>query len=256
MNSELLSIAKEVAIKAGLAIMDVFVSEDFATEYKADDSPVTKADKTANDIINSVLESTGLPVLSEENIQIPFSGRQSFTKYWLVDPLDGTKSFVRREPDFTVNIALIENDTPVLGVVYVPATQKLYWGSVGGGAFIKEAGVQKQIHVSETAEPLRVVASKNHLDDATARFIEQFRNPDIKNIGSSLKILAIAEGTADIYPRLRPSCMEWDTAAAHAVLEAAGGDINDLENKPLSYNKEDLLNPGFIATNNLKSFKI
>lgn len=256
MNSELLSAAKDAAVKAGVAIMKVFATEDFNIEYKDDESPVTKADKAANKIISEVLQVTSLPILSEENEQVPFSERKAYVQYWLVDPLDGTKSFIRREPDFTVNIALIQNNVSVLGVVYVPITKKLYWGSKGAGAFVEEFGVQKRIHISKTAEPIRIVASKNHLDEATERFLKKFAKPEIKNIGSSLKILAIAEGTADLYPRLRPSCMEWDTAAAHAVLEAAGGYIFDLENKPLRYNKEDLLNPGFVATNNIQSFKI
>jgi 3'(2'), 5'-bisphosphate nucleotidase len=243
----------DTAIKAGRAILEVYNSEDFGVEQKADNSPLTKADKAAHRVIMEGLNDTGYPVLSEEGAAIPYEERKRWNKFWLVDPLDGTKEFIKRNGEFTVNIALIENGKPLFGVVYVPVTDTLYWGSVGAGAFkAKGSALDKAeaIHTKQPGDILRVVASRSHLNEETRAYIERFAR-DFKEVeftskGSSLKLVEVAEGNAHLYPRIAPT-MEWDTAAAHAIVLAAGGSVNQLDNTPLVYNKEHLLNPYFVV---------
>jgi 3'(2'), 5'-bisphosphate nucleotidase len=243
----------DVALEAGNAILDIYSQEDFEEELKADNSPLTKADKIANEIICSALASLsdGYPIISEENKQIPYEVREKYTRYWLVDPLDGTKEFVKRNGEFTVNIALIERNRPILGVVYAPALREMYWAIKNLGSFIVKENVESAMKVNEfklSETGLRLVCSRSHLNDQTALFLEDFDKPITVSRGSSLKFLLLANNLADLYPRLAPT-MEWDTAAAQIVLEEAGGMVVDFESKlPMTYNKENLLNPYFLAT--------
>jgi 3'(2'), 5'-bisphosphate nucleotidase len=245
---------KEIAREAGQAILTVYNNpENIGVEHKADDSPITLADKAANAVICKGLEELPLqfPILSEENAGIPYEQRAQMDYFWMVDPLDGTKEFIKRNGEFTVNIALIHKNRPVMGIVYIPIQDKMYWGAEGEGAFMQE-GTQavKALKVptcSTTAPNMKVVCSRSHLNDATQLFVDKLESPELVAVGSSLKFLLIAEKKAHFYPRLAPT-MEWDTAAAQAVLEAAGGTVLQFgTNKPVVYNKENLLNPHFIA---------
>jgi 3'(2'), 5'-bisphosphate nucleotidase len=261
--NKLLDIAIIASIKAGLEILKVY-STDFDVEYKEDESPLTIADKNANKIIVSYLNNTGIPVLSEEGRSIPYGERKNWKKLWIVDPLDGTKEFVKRNGEFTVNIALIKNNQPVMGIVYTPVPDILYFGDKNLGAFRLENASAlinsfEDILISATKLPqniqtstYKIVASRSHLTQETKDFVEKIKekhqHTEIVTRGSSLKICMIAEGSADIYPRFAPT-MEWDTAAGHAIVLASGGRIVQAE-KPeheLVYNKENLLNPWFIV---------
>ena len=252
----------DIARQAGKAILEVYQREDFSVQSKSDDSPLTAADLAAHHVIVSGLTALApeIPVLSEESDDIPFSERQQWSRYFLVDPLDGTKEFINRNGEFTVNIALIDEGVPVLGVVYVPVLDVLYAGTLSGtddqvrAAFVERDGVRKDIRVAPLAprltagEPLRVVASRRHsspdMEACMATLSERFPVSTL-NMGSSLKLCMVAEGQADLYPRLAPTC-EWDTAAAHGVVMAAGGDVVDAAFRPLRYNtKAELLNPYF-----------
>lgn len=247
---QLVEIAKAAATEAGDAILTIYNSEDFGVETKGDNSPLTKADRAAHGVIVNHLNTTGLPILSEEGKDVPYEERKGWEYFWLVDPLDGTKEFIKRNGEFTVNIALIHDRKAVAGVVYTPVTKKLYWGIAGAGAFLKENG--NEIPLKASSDPaksaaVRVVASRSHMSEETQQFIDQFESPVIVSMGSSLKFMILAEGGADVYPRFGPT-MEWDTAAAQAVLEAAGGAVIDHQTgKPLQYNKENLRNNYFIA---------
>ncbi len=246
----LLQAALKAAKSADREILDVY-SKDFEVEYKEDESPLTEADRKAHNIIKFTLEKTGLPILSEESDKIPCSERQQWTRYWLVDPLDGTKQFVQKNGQFTVNIALIENGQSILGVATIPVEKKLYWAIKGEGAWRQNADeTVEQIHISNRQNPIRVVASLSHLNEETKHFIEKLNNTvELIQTGSSKKVILIAEGSADIYPRLAPT-MEWDTAAVQIILEESGGTMLAADNsKPLVYNKEDLHNPQFIVSN-------
>lgn len=245
---------KEIAREAGQAILTVYNNPDnIGIEHKADDSPITLADKAANTVICKGLEELSLqfPILSEENAGIPYEQRAQMDYFWMVDPLDGTKEFIKRNGEFTVNIALIHKNKPVMGIVYVPTQDKMYWGAEDKGAFM-QAGTQavKTLKVSTcstNAPNMKVVCSRSHLNEATQSFVGKLENPELVAVGSSLKFLLIAEKKAHFYPRLAPT-MEWDTAAAQAVLEAAGGTVLQFgTNQPVVYNKENLLNPYFIA---------
>jgi 3'(2'), 5'-bisphosphate nucleotidase len=249
-DSKLLTRVRSIAAAAGQAIMDVYAS-DFAVELKDDRSPLTAADQAAHALIVGELESLpeGLPILSEESRQISFDERSQWQDYWLVDPLDGTKEFIKRNGEFTVNIALIRGHKPILGVVYAPALDLEYAGCVDFGAFRRERdGRATPIKVQQTAaNPLRVVGSRSHADPSHTAYAEALGPHELKPMGSSLKICLVAEGQADIYPRLGPTS-EWDTAAAQAILESAGGSMMNPEGEPLVYNsKSDLLNPFFLA---------
>jgi 3'(2'), 5'-bisphosphate nucleotidase len=239
----------EIAAEAGRAIMEIY-NREFAVELKDDRSPLTEADRAAHGIIVAGLRklSPVLPVLSEESAGIEIENRREWNQYWLVDPLDGTKEFIKRNGEFTVNIALIDDREPVMGVVVAPAIGTVYAGIVGVGAFKRVADVEQPITVQRPAqEPLRVVGSRSHANPDLAAFLEKIGPHEIKPMGSSLKICLVAEGEADLYPRLGPTS-EWDTAAAQAILISAGGSMMDLTGQPLAYNARDtLLNPYFLA---------
>ncbi len=235
---------------AGEAIAEIYQS-DFDVEQKDDKSPLTQADLASHDILLAKLSGAEpkLPVISEESGLAPFAERSQWSSYWLVDPMDGTREFVKRNGEFTVNVALVENHRPVLGVVYVPMTDTTYVGCKGVGAERRDAdGTTKQLAVSiESANPVRVLGSRSHRGDSLNAYLEQIGDFEFQPIGSSLKFCRVAEGSADIYPRLGPTS-EWDTAAAQAVVEQAGGQVLTLDGKPLSYNeKEDMLNPHFLV---------
>ncbi len=251
----LLEIAKKAALLAGEKILEVYNSDDFDIEVKGDNSPLTKADKAAHNQIVAILEQTNLPILSEEGADIAFEERKSWEYFWMVDPLDGTKEFIKRNGEFTVNIALIHQGRSILGVVQVPAKNEIYFAIEGDGAFKESNGTVKSIEVNRIHiqnKGLQVVASRSHLNEDTQNFLNTLNEPDIVSMGSSLKLLAVAEGVADLYPRFAPT-MEWDTAAAQAVVEAAGGSVTvKNENKNLEYNKENLLNPHFLVAPNSK----
>ncbi len=263
MNSNL-KIAITAAVEGGAEIMDVYASDDLGVEYKSDDSPLTLADKKCNDVINSYLKDTGIPIISEENRQIDFSDRKDWESCWIVDPLDGTKEFVKRNGEFTVNIALIKNGKPVLGVIYVPVSKELYFAEVANSrankVVLETHAVNDTLTFKEentiapstkNARNIRVVGSRSHMNEATEDFVKSLNEPgvqvDIVSKGSSLKFCLVAEGKADVYPRFAPT-MEWDTAAGQAICEAVGLQVISKEtNAPLLYNKENLLNPWFIV---------
>ena len=245
-----------IARMAGAAVMRVY-SREFRVQRKDDDSPLTEADMAAHRVITSRLRSDfpRIPVLSEESADVaPYESRRDWDRYWLVDPLDGTKEFVKRNGQFTVNIALIERGRPVAGVVYAPARDWMYWGATELGAFKQStSGESSQIRCSSMPESgrLRVVGSSSHLSPETRSYVQFLRSRyseiSFLAMGSSLKICLVAEGAADLYPRLAPT-MEWDTAAAHAILNAAGGRLLAYgTDEELRYNKEDLRNGWFVA---------
>lgn len=240
-----------IAKKAGDAIMEIY-EKDFTIEYKEDDSPLTDADIKSNEIICNALAElyADIPILSEENKEVPYSNRKEWEYFWLIDPIDGTKEFIKKNGEFTVNIALIHKDRPVLGVVYAPVLNDVYFSKQGEGAYKNDQRLPLRSNEHPERE-LRVVASKSHLSEETQTFIDHLglKTGHIEQVskGSSLKLCMVAEGEADIYPRLAPT-MEWDTAAAHAViLESGKKVVNFKTRKSLVYNKEDLLNPWFIA---------
>lgn len=264
--SKFLYIAIRAALDAGKAIMDVYTDpdSDFEVETKADNSSLTKADKRAHNLISVALSVTPYPILSEEGKEIPFKERSEWETLWIVDPLDGTKEFIKKNGEFTVNIALVEKGVPVLGVIYVPVRKELYFAADSLGAF-KITGVDStnQPAVDEMQESavrlplfmghqgIVVVASRSHQSEETTAFIDNLRKQGqpvtLISSGSSLKICLVADGSADIYPRFAPT-MEWDTAAGHAIARAAGCEIYHIDEKtPLRYNKEDLHNPWFIV---------
>ncbi len=240
----------EIARRAGSAILKVYENE-FEIEHKQDKSPLTEADLASHRIIRDGLKALtpDIPILSEESASAPYAERRVWQRYWLVDPLDGTKEFIKRNGEFTVNIALIEAGAPVMGVVYVPVSGVLYQGESGVGAVrIDDDGMKMSIHVTDRRrDPMRVAGSRTHAGDSLTRFLERIGDHEILSMGSSLKLCLVAEGSADVYPRLGPTS-EWDTAAAQAVVEAAGGQVTDTDLQPLRYNqKESLLNPYFLA---------
>lgn len=257
-NKALLEQVIAICTRAGEAILGVYNSSaDLQVEIKADDSPVTAADLAAHAILAPALAQLieGVPVLSEEQQMPPFEERRQWRRYWIVDPLDGTKEFIRRNGEFTVNVALIENGEPVLGVVHVPVLDITYAGCKGNGAFKRTAEGEKEICTRplqprlDKGLPVELVASRSHgagaVDRLVARIESELGQVACKNMGSSLKLCLVAEGAADLYPRLAPTC-EWDTAAAQAVVEAAGGTVVDEEFRLLRYNtKNSVLNPFF-----------
>jgi 3'(2'), 5'-bisphosphate nucleotidase len=247
----------EIARLAGEAIMKVYV-RDFEVEVKDDQSPLTEADRNANAVIVEALQSTypHIPVLSEESKMIPYEERKDWEYFWLVDPLDGTKEFIKKNDEFTVNIALIHNQEPVLGVVYLPVTKVAYYSVRSQGAWVQQEGgapAQLGTHVVNyrNKNQVQVVASRSHLTKEVEDFVSELQTAgkqvDYISAGSSLKFCLVAEGKADVYPRFGPT-MEWDTAAAHAVAAGAGRKvIQPGTGEPLLYNKENLLNPWFIV---------
>ncbi len=247
----------------GVEIMDVYNS-DFAVETKDDKSPLTLADKRANRRITEILDESGLPVLSEEGRTIPYEERSGWHQFWMVDPLDGTKEFIKRNGEFTVNIALIENGVSVAGVIYVPVKKTMYFGIIGWGAFMIQLDAELASYdpdeLAASATPLpksnagrtfTAVGSRSHMSPETEVFFETLRKEhgdfEVVSMGSSIKICLVAEGVADVYPRFAPT-MEWDTAAGHAIVSSAGKHIIDhITGTEMKYNKENLLNNWFVV---------
>lgn len=260
---ELLQVAINASIEGGAEILEVYHS-DFAVETKDDKSPLTLADKNAHNAIMQHLEATGLPVLSEEGRDIAYKERSQWSEFWMVDPLDGTKEFIKRNGEFTVNIALIRGGESIMGVIYVPVKNTLYVGCEGLGSY-KQEGVSstdkvllsnflefaKKLPLPSNGRPYSVVGSRSHMSAETEELIEELKKEhgeiDIVSMGSSLKICLVAEGVADVYPRFAPT-MEWDTAAGQGIAINAGKAVIDHStNKPMQYNKENLLNNWFIV---------
>lgn len=238
-----------VAELAGSEIRRIYEGGEFQTVLKDDQSPLTLADRAAHDIIAAELHrlTPEIPVVSEES-QVPdFGLRKNWQACWLVDPLDGTKEFIKRNGEFTVNIALVRGGVPVLGVVHAPAIQVTYSAARGEGAFKKEKGTETRLHVSDYhRDGVVVIASRSHAGDKIKALLERIPEARLTSIGSALKLCFVAEGRANFYPRLSPT-MEWDTAAAHCVVEEAGGHLCTLDGKALLYNREDLKNPNFVV---------
>jgi 3'(2'), 5'-bisphosphate nucleotidase len=258
---KLLNTAIEAALEAGKVILEIYKSDDFGVELKGDDSPLTKADLAADKIIQGFLAKTGIPILSEEGKNIPYEQRKDWKQLWIVDPIDGTKEFIKKNGEFTVNIALIENQKTVLGVVYAPALNDLYFSSLEKGSFKISNAENLEISTiisSANVLPLQsdrkiytVVASRSHMSPETEAYVEEMRKKhgevELISKGSSLKIVMVAEGTADCYPRFAPT-MEWDTAAGQAICEHAGFDVIDWKTKEtMKYNREQLLNNWFLV---------
>jgi 3'(2'), 5'-bisphosphate nucleotidase len=258
-----LEVAIEACLKAGEVIMEVYDTV-FDVEYKDDKSPLTEADKKANEVINSFLEPTLIPIISEENKQTDYSVRKTWSTCWVVDPVDGTKEFIKRNGEFTVNIALVENGKPILGVIYVPASKTLYFADVAvNQAYKSDLNAHntsldevvkhaKALQTKKKSNQVEVVGSRSHMNQETLDFVENLKTSGkdvtIVSKGSSLKFCLVAEGNADIYPRFAPT-MEWDTAAGQAICNAVGVDVisNDT-NAALLYNKENLLNSWFLVS--------
>jgi len=254
-----------ISISAGEEILKVYHAEDFGVEIKEDKSPLTIADKNANDVITGFLKTTQYPILSEEGKEIPFEERKNWKQFWLVDPLDGTKEFIKKNGEFTVNIALIEEQKAVFGVIYAPVLDTLYCGYNNKAFRLENASklisqsksiqdfekIAEKLPLEKQENTYKVVASRSHMNEETQEFIENLKNehPEIEIVskGSSLKICLVAEGNATIYPRFGPT-MEWDTAAGHAIINNIGGKVLEVnQGKELLYNKENLLNPYFIV---------
>ena len=258
-----LNIAIKSAVEAGAAILDVY-EEEVDVALKEDKSPLTAADLASNRVINAWLKETGIPLISEENRQLPWEERRQWKRCWIVDPLDGTKEFIKKNGEFTVNIAVCENQIPVLGVIYVPVTRELYYADVADGKAYKTVlgqdhsipeilfSEQDEIRPGKAANGnLRIVGSRSHMNDETQKYIDEaqgdHKEVEIVSKGSSLKFCLVAEGKADVYPRFAPT-MEWDTAAGHAICRAVGLKVTSQQTRQeLKYNKEDLLNPYFLV---------
>lgn len=257
---KLRDLAIKAAIKAGNRIMEIYENEDFEVDMKSDDSPLTKADIASHNIIIDELMDSGVPVLSEEGKSIPYDERSSWKVLWIVDPIDGTKEFIKRNGEFTVNIALIQNQVPIAGVVYAPAIDELYFSDAKNGAFLAtgsnahsvETALQNSVNLpSEKPEIYTVVASRSHMSPETEEFVNELKQEhhSLKLIskGSSLKLCMVARGRANCYPRFAPT-MEWDTAAGQAICNHAGFTVTDWTTKePMLYNREELLNNWFLV---------
>src|SRR5271166_4437801 len=244
-----------IVARAGAAIMRIYDGE-FAVQRKNDDSPLTLADLESQRMILQGLSALtpDLPVLSEESAHAPWAERRSWHDLWVVDPIDGTREFVKRNGEFTINIALVSQHEPVLGIISAPALGVVYWGARAIGAFRQRAGgAATAIHVAPTAQPLRVVGSRSHASAETAAYLERVGPHVMTGIGSSLKFCLVAEGSADLYPRFGPTS-EWDTAAGQALLEAAGGQVTRLDGHRLKYNcRESLVNGDFLAFSHISA---
>ena len=251
-----LGFLRDVARRAGEAVLEVY-RQDFEVEFKADASPLTEADQRSNEVIVAALQARypEIPIISEEIRALAFSERAGWESCWLIDPLDGTKEFVKKNGEFTINIALIHRGEPVAGVVYQPVTGAMYSAERGAGAYLEEPGksprrLENHKHYS-SEQHVTVVASRSHLSQEVEDFVAELRSGgkhvEFQSAGSSLKLCLVAEGKATVYPRFAPT-MEWDTAAAHAVVNEAGRKVLDRDTRePLTYNKENLLNPWFIV---------
>ena len=259
--SQNLKLAIEASIKAGKKILEIYTSDDFNLDYKDDNSPLTLADIASNEIIENILRTSNIPILSEEGNTLDYQQRKDFKHLWIVDPLDGTKEFVKKNNEFTVNIALIENQKPILGVIYAPALKVLYFSEEKFGSYKLELKTSIlssldysraiKLPVSINKNSYGVVTSRSHLDKETLSYIEKLKNirSNVKSvpIGSSLKFCLLAEGTADCYPRFSP-CMEWDTAAGQIICKEAGFELIDqTTNAEMLYNRENLLNNSFVV---------
>ena len=257
--SQNLKLAIDASIQAGKKIIEIYNSDDFNLEYKLDDSPLTIADTASNKIIENILEASNIPILSEEGNILDFNNRKNLKQLWIVDPLDGTKEFIKKNDEFTVNIALIENSKPVIGVIYAPALNVLYFSERKLGSYktlitaLDEFDNSKafRLPLVENSNEYKVLTSRSHLDDNTLDYIDNLKVNNLKAVsvpmGSSLKFCLLAEGLADCYPRFSP-CMEWDTAAGQIICEEAGFKVVDLKTmKPIIYNRENLINNYFIA---------
>jgi len=258
---ELLLKAINASIEGGHTIMDVYAS-DFVVEHKEDKSPLTLADKNCNEVIERHLKGTDIPFLSEEGAKIPFSERENWEYSWLVDPLDGTKEFVKRNGEFTVNIALIHNGTPIMGVIYVPVKEELYFALEGLGAYKigrntvinnldQLIAKSDKLPINHNRDNYVIVGSRSHMSAETEAFFElkkkQHGSVEVMAVGSSLKLCFVAEGKADAYPRYAPT-MEWDTGAGHAIAKMAGFSVTQYNTeKEVVYNKKNLLNPWFLV---------
>ena len=252
-NTIILSDLLEVSKNAGKAIMEIYET-NFEVKLKRDNSPVTEADMLSHEIIcNSLRKITPtIPIISEESSDISFEMRSSWEKYWLIDPLDGTKEFITKNGEFTVNIALIEYSKPVLGVIHAPALNKTYWGSKELGSSYYQKNSQKEVEIKirdfKDRDTLRIMISRSHPSEDLEKWLNNINKYKIVTMGSSLKLCALAKGDADIYPRFGSTC-EWDIAAGHAILKYAGGSVLTLEKKELEYGKkESFINPYFIAS--------
>ena len=250
-RSNNLDIALMAALDAGKKIMEVYNStENIAFESKSDSSPLTLADKRSHKTIVDHLKKTKINIISEESKSIPHKERKNWEQYWLIDPLDGTKEFIKKNDEFTVNIALIKNDKPFLGVVYCPVKKILYWNDSEMRVFKRIKKETEELlqrpSIKENDDKLRVVVSRSHMNNETAEYLKKLNKPQLISCGSSLKFLYIADNKADIYPRFGPT-MEWDTAAAHSILNALKIKVINIESgRELRYNKKNLLNPHFI----------
>jgi len=264
-DTYLISTAVRAAMCAGAEIMDVYCKQSFEVEYKSDKSPLTKADIRANAVITAVLRETDLPILSEEGVHLPYEERQAWSRFWLIDPLDGTSEFVAKSGDFCVNVALIDNTEPILGVIYSPVKDTVWFGAMGFGAYKIEDATKViddfsfesmqnaaiKLPYRNTGDEFVFVASRSNLNAATKAFIDtvstEYPKTRIAHIGSALKFTVLADGMADLYPRFATTS-EWDTGAGHAILKSIGGNIFQADtNIPLVYNKANLDNPGFVA---------
>ena len=254
-----LKLAIEASLQAGKKIIEIYNSDDFNLEYKLDDSPLTIADTASNKIIENILEASNIPILSEEGNILDFNNRKNLKQLWIVDPLDGTKEFIKKNDEFTVNIALIEDSKPVIGVIYAPALNVLYFSERKLGSYktlitaLDEFDNSKafRLPLVENSNEYKVLTSRSHLDDNTLDYIDNLKVNNLKVVsvpmGSSLKFCLLAEGLADCYPRFSP-CMEWDTAAGQIICDEAGFKVIDLKTmKPIVYNRENLINNYFIA---------
>ena len=248
-ESALLALAKEAALLGGREIMDVY-QNDFDVVHKEDNSPLTIADQRANRVIEEHLKTTEIPILSEEGIHLDYDTRKKWEYLWIVDPLDGTKEFIKRNGEFTVNIALVKNGLPILGVIYVPVKNWMYFGN-SKGSFKEINNEVIKLPFSVAHRPYTAVGSRSHPSKETADFFDQLKKEkgevNVVSMGSSLKICLVAEGTADVYPRFAPT-MEWDTAAGHAIAKFAGRIFKDVTTqKEMVYNREQLRNNWFIV---------
>ena len=257
-----LEIAIKASLEAGKRIMEIYENEDFEVDFKGDDSPLTKADLASHQIIMQHLSATDIPVLSEEGRDLSYKERKNWSSLWIVDPIDGTKEFIKKNGEFTVNIALVRDQKPVLGVIYVPALQELYYASEEAGSYkvdnIVDFDGMESLEASAVKLPKKnknksftVVASKSHLSEETKDYIEKLKDEhgEVESIskGSSLKLCMVAEGKADEYPRFAPT-MEWDTAAGQAICTFAGKTVYDHKTgKEMLYNRENLLNNWFLV---------
>lgn len=246
----------KIAEAAGNVIMEVYQQVDFGIEEKEDLSPVTKADKSSNDLINRLLHelTPSIPIISEEGFLPEFSIRKTFRSYWLLDPLDGTKEFIKRNGEFTVNIALMEDNQPILGVSHLPVEKETYWGAKGEGAWCVKKNIVKRLQADTFTlqqSGLAIAVTRSHFNQATSDYIGGFSFPRLIAKGSSIKVIMVATGEAHLHPRFGTT-MEWDTAAPQIILQEAGGKIVQHDGSPLQYNKEDLRNPSYFAYGNLK----